>query len=101
MNHTICPRKQIVDIGFRIYCEAIRQNGQKMFEICFRIQVVCFCGFQNGEDDRARFCSALRITEKSVLSANHDRADSVLDLIIADLDLAVIKKRTKIFTLIE
>ena len=101
MNHAIYPRKQIIDISLRICGEAIRQNGQKMVEICFRIQVVCFCGFQNGEDDRARFCSTLRIAEKPVLSANHDRADRVFDLIIADLDLAVVKKRTKILMLVE
>ena len=72
-----------------------------MVEIGFRIQVICFCGFQNGEDDRTGNGTVLCVAEKPVLPADNDRADGIFHLVVADLNLAVFKECAKIRPLVK
>ena len=36
----ICPRHQVIDSGFRVFGEALWQDGQQVVDVFFRIQAV-------------------------------------------------------------
>ena len=72
-----------------------------MIQICFRIQPICLARLQHGEYNHTGVGPGLGIAEKPVLPADHDGPDSVLHLVIADLNLTVVEERTKVFLLIQ
>ena len=94
--HDICPRYQIIKCRIRIPSEAIRQDGEYVTEPAFRVQPVCLGRLQQRKYNHAGTGPSLGITEKPVLPANHNRTDGVLHLVIADLNLAVIRERTNL-----
>ena len=67
----------------------------------FRVQSVGFGGFQHNEYSHTGVRPGLGIAEQPVLSADHDRTDGVLHLVVADFNLAVIKERTKVLPLVQ
>lgn len=68
---------------------------------CFWVQPVRLGGFQDRVDEHAGVGPSLGITEEPVFPSDHNRTDGVFHLVIADFNLAVIQKRTKIFLLVQ
>ena len=49
----ICPRHQVIDSGFRVFGEVLRQESQQVADVFFRIQAVGLCRFHDGIGRRA------------------------------------------------
>ncbi len=71
-----------------------------MAQVLFGIDAVCPAGLKNGVDDHAGFGSRRGIAEQPVLPSNHDRADGILYLVVADLDFAAVEKSAQIRPLV-
>ena len=69
------PGQQVVDLRLRIMCKALRQDGQQVADVFFRIQAVCLGRLQNGDYDRACLCPAGRITEQPVFTTDDNWAN--------------------------
>ena len=63
--------------------------------------MIDFCRLHQRIDDSGRFCAIGRIGKQPAFAPDHKRTDSVLDLIIADPNLAMIKESTEVFLLVE
>ena len=72
-----------------------------MVQIAFGVQSVCLGSFQQRKDDDTGVGAGLGIAEQPVLPADHNGPDSVLHLVIADLNLTVIKERAKVLPLVQ
>lgn len=72
-----------------------------MAQISFRVEPVGLGGFQNGEDDHAGIGSGLGIAKEPVFPPDHNGADRVFHLVVADFTPAVVEKRTKVLLLIQ
>ena len=72
-----------------------------MIQAGFLIQPIGLGGFQQGKDNRAGVGSCLSVTEQPILSADYNWPDGILHLVIADVNLTVIEKCTKVLLLVE
>ena len=50
---SMSPRQQVIDSDFRVVDEALRQYGQQVADVFFRIQAVGLCRFHDGIGRRA------------------------------------------------
>ena len=66
-----------------------------MVQIGLRIQAIGFGRFQHTENSGAGVGPGLSIAEQPILPADDNRADGVLHLVVADLDLTVVEERAK------
>ena len=72
-----------------------------MVQISLRVEPVGFGRFQHAKDCYTGIGSCLRIVKKPVLPAINNRADRVLNLIIADFYLSMVKECTKALSLVQ
>ena len=72
-----------------------------MAQISFRVEPVGLGGFQNGKDDHAGIGPGLGIAEEPVFPTDHNGADRVLHLVVADFNLAVVEERAKVLPLVQ
>ena len=71
-----------------------------MEQIVVQLQAVGFCRFHQRVDDCTRRRILGRIGKKPSLPANDKMADGVFYLIVADFNLAMLKKRTQVCHLV-
>ena len=72
-----------------------------MAQISFRVEPIGLGGFQNGEDNHAGLGPGLGIAEEPVFPPDHNGADRVLHLVVADFNLAVVEERAKVLPLVQ
>ena len=63
-----------------------------MVQVSLGVEPISFGGLQNGEDNHAGVGPGLGVAEQPILASDHNGTDGVLNLVIADLDLAVVKE---------
>ena len=66
-----------------------------MKQIVIQPQAVGFCRFHQRIDDCTRLRALGRIGKEPSLPANDKGADDVFNLVVADFNLAMLKKRTE------
>ena len=66
-----------------------------MEQVVIQPQVVGLCCFHEGIDDCTRLRTLGRIGKEPPLPPNDKRADGVFNLVVADFNLAMLKKRTE------
>ena len=71
-----------------------------MKQIVIQPQVIGFCRFHERIDDCTRLRALGRIGKEPSLPANDKRADGVFNLVVADFNLAMLKKRAEVRLLI-
>ena len=71
-----------------------------MKQIVIQPKVVCLCCFHEGIDDCTRLRALGRIGKEPSLPANDKGADGVFNLVVADFNLAMLKKRAEVRLLI-
>ena len=71
-----------------------------MKQIVIQPQSVGFCRFHERIDNRTRLRTLGRIGKEPSLPANDKGADGVFNLVVADFNLAMLKKRTEMRLLI-
>ena len=71
-----------------------------MKQIVVQSQVVGFCRFHKRVDDCTRLRALGRIGKEPSLPANDKGADGVFNLVVADFNLAMLKKRTEVYLLV-
>ena len=94
--HLLVPRHQIIHRSLRIIGKPFRQHRQQVVQVSLGVESIGLGGLQDGEDNHAGIGSGLSVTEEPVLSADDNRADGVLHLVVDDLDLTVVEERAKI-----
>ena len=67
-----------------------------MKQIVIRLPVVGFCRFHQPIDDCTRIRTLGRIGKEPSLPANDKGADGVFNLVVADFNLAMLKKRAEV-----
>ena len=67
-----------------------------MKQIVIQPQAVGFCRFHQRIDDCTRLRTLGRIGKEPSLPANDKRADGVFNLVVADFNLTMLKKRTEV-----
>ena len=72
-----------------------------MVQIGLRVQAVGLGRFQHGKDRCAGVGPSLSVAEEPVLSADDNRTDGILHLVVADLNLTVVKEGAKILPLVQ
>ncbi len=72
-----------------------------MVQVSLRVQPVGLSGLQQGKDRGAGVGTGLGVAEQPVLPADGNRADGVLYLVVADLDLAVVEERAKVLPTVQ
>ena len=72
-----------------------------MVQIGLRVQAVGLGRFQHSKDRGAGVGPGLCVAEQPILASDHNGTDGVLYLVIADLDLAVVKEGAKILPLVQ
>lgn len=71
-----------------------------MEQIVVQPQAVGFCRFHERIDNRTRLRTLGRIGKEPPLPANNKGADGVFNLVVADFNLAMLKKRTEVCLLV-
>ena len=71
-----------------------------MKQIVIQPQTAGFCRFHQRIDDCTRLRTLGCISKEPFLPANDKRADGVFNLVVADFDLTMLKKRTEMRLLI-
>ena len=72
-----------------------------MVQIGLRVQAVGLGRFQHSKDRGAGVGPGLCVAEQPILASDHNGTDGVLYLVIADLDLAVVKEGAEVFPLVQ
>ena len=63
-----------------------------MVQVSLWVQTVCLGGFQNGKDDHTGVCPGLGVAEELILPSDHDGANGVFHLVVADFNLAMVEE---------
>ena len=83
-----------------LFLSALRQYAEQMKQIVIQPQAVGFCRFHQRIDDCTRFRTLGCIGKEPSLPADNKRADGVFNLVVADFNLAMLKKRAEVSLLI-
>ena len=75
---------------------ARRQYAEQMKQIVIQPQAVGFCRFHQRIDDCTRLRALGCIGKEPSLPANDKRADGVFNLVVADFNLTMLKKRAEV-----
>ena len=98
--HFFWLREQSFDLKILVPLCALRQYAEQMKQIVIQPQAVGFCRFHQRIND----CTRLRTLgcggKKPSLPTNDKRADGVFNLVVADFNLTMLKKRTEMRLLI-
>ena len=89
-------RGQIINLKFLVPLRALRQYAEQMKQVVIQPQAVGFCRFHQRIDDCTRLRTLGCIGKEPSLPANDKRADGVFNLVVADFNLTMLKKRAEV-----
>ena len=98
-NHDIISSdqgEQIINLKVLVPLRTLRQYAEQMKHIVIQPQAVGFCRFHQRIDDCTRLRALGCIGKEPSLPANDKRADDVFNLVVADFDLTMLKKRIEV-----
>ena len=98
--HFFWLREQSFDLKILVLLCALRQYAEQMKQIVIQPQAVGFCRFHQRINDCTRLRTLGCIGKEPSLPTNDKRADGVFNLVIADFNLTMLKKRTEMRLLI-
>ena len=100
MSLSFCAIYCTLSLKVLVPLRTLRQYAEQMKQIVVQPQSVGFCRFHQRIDD----CTCLRplgcIGKEPSLPANDKRADGVFNLVVADFNLTMLKKRAEVSLLI-
>ena len=98
-NHDIISSdqgEQIINLKVLVPLRTLRQYAEQMKQIVIQPQAVGFCRFHQRIDDCTRLRTLGCIGKEPSLPANDKRADGVFNLVVADFNLTMLKKRAEV-----
>ena len=98
-NHDIISSdqgEQIINLKVLVPLRTLRQYAEQMKHIVIQPQAVGFCRFHQRIDDCTRLRTLGCIGKEPSLPANDKRADGVFNLVVADFNLTMLKKRIEV-----
>lgn len=85
----------------RISGEAVWQNGKDVEQVTLDIEIISLGSINQAVSNCVGLSTFRRIAKEPVFSADHQGADGIFNLVVAQFDFAVIQEGTKIRLLVD